>query len=163
HLLELHHAGVGEEQARVVLRHQRGARHDGVPALLEEIQERLADLIPPHCRSCNGSRWRQPPRGGGRVARPGGGPRRLSPGRPRPRGPSRGRLPPRDERPARRARAGWEGRSLPTHAWVLCMGVCYSEAQTCSLVTFFLDSPGRNGLRKCRGGTPRRCSGGEEE
>ena len=67
HLFELHHAGVGEEQARVVLWDQRRARHDGVPALLKEIQERLADLISGHFRSCTGSGWRQQPRPGGRT------------------------------------------------------------------------------------------------
>jgi len=65
------------------------------------------------------------------MARTAAEPARLSPGHPR--RPVRGLLPPRDERSARRATAGWEGRLLPTHAWGLCMGVCYSEAQTCSL------------------------------
>src|SRR5207244_2322064 len=46
---------------------QRRARHDGVPALLKEIQERLADLISGHFRSCTGSGWRQQPRPGGRT------------------------------------------------------------------------------------------------
>ena len=45
YLLELHHAGVDEEQARVVVRDERGARDDGVSALPEEVEEALADLV----------------------------------------------------------------------------------------------------------------------
>ncbi len=48
HLLELHHARVDEQQARVVLGNQRGARHDGVPALPEEVEEAVADLVAGH-------------------------------------------------------------------------------------------------------------------
>ena len=44
HVLELHHAGVGEQQDRVVARHQRGGRHDGVALALEEFEEVGADL-----------------------------------------------------------------------------------------------------------------------
>ena len=44
HVLELDHAGVGEEQRRVVLRDERGALHPAVGALLEEAEEGLADL-----------------------------------------------------------------------------------------------------------------------
>ena len=44
-VLELHHAGVGEHQGRVVARHQRRRRHHLVAVLGEEIEERRADLI----------------------------------------------------------------------------------------------------------------------
>ena len=48
HVLELHHAGVGEEQRGVVRRHQ-GRRGDAaVGALLEELQECFANLIRRH-------------------------------------------------------------------------------------------------------------------
>jgi hypothetical protein len=43
HVLELHHAGVGEQQGRVVARHQRAGRHDGVALGGEEFEEALAD------------------------------------------------------------------------------------------------------------------------
>jgi hypothetical protein len=43
HVLELHHAGVGEQQRRVVARHQRAGRHDGVTLGSEEVEEALAD------------------------------------------------------------------------------------------------------------------------
>ena len=39
HVLELHHAGVGEQQRRVVARHQRARGHHGVAMALEEVQE----------------------------------------------------------------------------------------------------------------------------
>ncbi len=48
YVLELHHAGVGEQQRRVVARHERRARHDLVAVLLEKIQERLPQLIAGH-------------------------------------------------------------------------------------------------------------------
>jgi hypothetical protein len=38
-ILELHHPGVGEEQRRVVARHERARRHDGVAVLAEELEE----------------------------------------------------------------------------------------------------------------------------
>ncbi len=41
-VLELHHAGVREQQRRVVRRHERGARHDLVAALGEVVQKGLA-------------------------------------------------------------------------------------------------------------------------
>src|SRR5690606_22741051 len=43
-VLELDHAGVGEEQRRVIARHQRRRRHDLVPFRLEKGQEFLTDL-----------------------------------------------------------------------------------------------------------------------
>src|SRR5207302_6384280 len=54
-LLEGHHARVGEEQARVVLGYQRRARHHGVAALAEEVEEALADLIAGHENASSGS------------------------------------------------------------------------------------------------------------
>ena len=39
YVLELHHAGVGEHQRRVVARHQRRRRHDLVPGLVESAEE----------------------------------------------------------------------------------------------------------------------------
>ena len=43
-VLELVHAGVGEEERRVVLRDDRRARDDLVSLLLEEVEEGLPDL-----------------------------------------------------------------------------------------------------------------------
>ena len=43
HVLELDHARVGEQQGRVVARHQRGRGHDGVTLALEEFEEVAAD------------------------------------------------------------------------------------------------------------------------
>ena len=43
-VLELHHAGVGEEQRRVVAGHERRRRHDRVAARAEELQERGPEL-----------------------------------------------------------------------------------------------------------------------
>ena len=45
HVLELDHPGVGEQQGRIVGRHQRRGRHDGVPALAEKREEIAADLV----------------------------------------------------------------------------------------------------------------------
>ncbi len=44
HVLELHHTGIGEQQRRVVARHQRRGRHDGVALPVEEFEEVAADL-----------------------------------------------------------------------------------------------------------------------
>ena len=44
HVLELHHAGVGEQQGRVVARHQRRGGHDGVALGGEEFEEIAADV-----------------------------------------------------------------------------------------------------------------------
>ena len=44
HVLELHHAGVGEQQGGIVAGHQGGGRHDGMALAGEEIEEILADL-----------------------------------------------------------------------------------------------------------------------
>src|SRR5262249_51660151 len=43
-VLERHHAGVGEQQGRVALGDERERGHDLVTALLEEVEERLADV-----------------------------------------------------------------------------------------------------------------------
>ena len=51
HVLELVHPGVGEEQRRVVVRHERRAGHDAMAVPLEILQKRRANLSPGHvCR-----------------------------------------------------------------------------------------------------------------
>ena len=50
-VLELHHAGVGEQQRRIVARHQRAALDHGVAMLREIIEESLADVRGLHDRS----------------------------------------------------------------------------------------------------------------
>ena len=52
HVLELVHPGVGEEQRRVVARHERRAGHDAVPLGLEVVQEPAADFTRGHGRYC---------------------------------------------------------------------------------------------------------------
>ncbi len=44
-VLELHHAGIGEHQGRVVARHQRRRRHDLVAVVGEEFEECRPDLV----------------------------------------------------------------------------------------------------------------------
>ena len=44
-VLELHHAGIGEHQGRVVARHERRRRHDLVAVLRKEIQKFRPDLV----------------------------------------------------------------------------------------------------------------------
>ena len=44
HVFELHHARVGEHQRRVITRHQRARRHDGVPLGGVKVEEGLADV-----------------------------------------------------------------------------------------------------------------------
>ena len=44
HVLELHHAAVGEHERRVVAGHQRAARHHGVALAFKEVEEGLADV-----------------------------------------------------------------------------------------------------------------------
>src|SRR4029077_2604047 len=44
YVLELHHAGIREQQRRVVARNERRARHDLVAVLREIVEERLAEL-----------------------------------------------------------------------------------------------------------------------
>ena len=44
-VLELHHAGIGEHQRRVVARHERRRRHDLVVVAGEEIDEAFADFV----------------------------------------------------------------------------------------------------------------------
>jgi len=43
HVLELHHAGIGEQQGGVVARHQRAGGNDGVALGGEEVEKTLAD------------------------------------------------------------------------------------------------------------------------
>ena len=45
HVLELHHAGIGEHQSGVVARHQRRGRHDLMIVAGEEIEEPFADIV----------------------------------------------------------------------------------------------------------------------
>ena len=62
-VLELHHAGVGEQQRRVVARHQRRGAHHGVALALKERQEFLADIGGFHvagCRSQHGAWGNRP-------------------------------------------------------------------------------------------------------
>ncbi len=47
-VLELHHAGIGEEQSRVVPRHERRGRHDLVAVPGEIGEERGADVVRQH-------------------------------------------------------------------------------------------------------------------
>ncbi|MNC97211.1 hypothetical protein D3C83_148000 [compost metagenome] len=44
HVLELHHAGVHEQQRRIVRRHQGARRDDGVPLGTEVLEEAGADF-----------------------------------------------------------------------------------------------------------------------
>ena len=44
HILELHHAGIGEQQGRIIAGNQRAAGHYGMAFTGKEIQEILADL-----------------------------------------------------------------------------------------------------------------------
>ena len=44
-VLELHHAGIGEHQRRIVARHQRRGGHFGVAVLLEEAEEGGPDVV----------------------------------------------------------------------------------------------------------------------
>ncbi len=44
-VLELHHAGIGEHQRRVVARHERRRRHHRVPVLGEIVEEGRPDLV----------------------------------------------------------------------------------------------------------------------
>ena len=47
-VLELVHAGVGEQQRGVVGRHQRRAANDAVASRREVVEKLLADLVPCH-------------------------------------------------------------------------------------------------------------------
>ncbi len=44
-ILELHHAGIGEHQGRIVTRHERRGRHDFVPLVGEKLEESRADIV----------------------------------------------------------------------------------------------------------------------
>jgi hypothetical protein len=57
HVLELHHAGVGEQQRRVVRRHERARRHGGVALAGKELEKRATNLGGFHGRrklACSG-------------------------------------------------------------------------------------------------------------
>src|SRR5690606_32859140 len=58
-VLELIHAGVGEQQGRVVRRNQRTGGHTGVPLLFEEAQEGFTDFCAFH-RFIRGKNGEQP-------------------------------------------------------------------------------------------------------
>ena len=44
-VLELHHAGIGEHQCRIVARDQRTGRHDLVPVLAEIVEKCRPDVV----------------------------------------------------------------------------------------------------------------------
>ena len=44
-VLELHHAGIGEHQGRIVARHQRRRRHDLMAVAREIVEEGRSDLV----------------------------------------------------------------------------------------------------------------------
>ena len=44
-VLELHHAGIGEHQGRVVARHERRGRHDLVPLARKKVEEARPDIV----------------------------------------------------------------------------------------------------------------------
>src|SRR5581483_894112 len=50
HVLELHHAGIGEQQRRVVAGHQRAGGHHGVVLAAEILQETGAEFVAVHGR-----------------------------------------------------------------------------------------------------------------
>src|SRR5579864_9132296 len=54
--LKLVHAGVGEQQRRIVGRHQRRAGHEAVPAGTEKVEKPLPDFVACH-RSPSRKRW----------------------------------------------------------------------------------------------------------
>ena len=55
HVLELVHPGVGEEQRRVVVRHERRARHERVAVLFEVLEETAANFARTHLVYCSPS------------------------------------------------------------------------------------------------------------
>ena len=61
-VLELHHAGIGEHQGRVVARHERRRRHHGVTVAGEIIEEARPDLVDATHRSENSSTEHAAPR-----------------------------------------------------------------------------------------------------
>src|SRR5207302_6478408 len=56
-ILELHHARVGEHQGRIVARHERRGRHDGVPVARKKIEKARSDLVD----AAHAGRFRFPP------------------------------------------------------------------------------------------------------
>ena len=49
--LDLHHAGAGQQQSWVFLRHQRGTGDNPVSSVLKEIQKRLSEFVTSHLLS----------------------------------------------------------------------------------------------------------------
>ena len=64
-ILELHHAGIGEHQRRIIARHQRAAFHHLMAIATEVIQEGRTDIIAAGHVSPIGSAFLKP----GEVAR----------------------------------------------------------------------------------------------
>src|SRR5690606_35847599 len=54
-ILELHHAGIGEEQRGIIARHERGRGNDLVPLRFEKGKKLLAYLGGLHCSSMLGA------------------------------------------------------------------------------------------------------------
>ena len=54
HILELHHAGIGKQQRRIVAGDERGTRHNLVAALAEKLEERPPQLVAGHGFHNNG-------------------------------------------------------------------------------------------------------------
>src|SRR5262249_26175831 len=50
HVLELHHAGIGEQQSGVVTGDERARRHDRMAVLTEKLEEGAADVRRAHVR-----------------------------------------------------------------------------------------------------------------
>ena len=50
HVLELHHAGIGKQQRRVIGRHERTRGHDHMTLFAEELQEGAAHVGRAHVR-----------------------------------------------------------------------------------------------------------------
>src|SRR5271169_4004657 len=44
-ILELNHPGIGEQQCRIVARHERARRHNLVPVASEVVEKRGADVV----------------------------------------------------------------------------------------------------------------------
>ncbi len=70
HVLELHHAGVGEHQGRVVARHERRGGDDLVAVLLEVVEEGGADFAD-GCHRCRSFQKRVLPGVPPQLGRPG--------------------------------------------------------------------------------------------
>ena len=54
-VLELHHAGIGEEQRRVVARDEAGGRDHGVATFAEKFEEGATDVRRAHDKAVSGA------------------------------------------------------------------------------------------------------------